>query len=249
MSIEWSRYWQHVWIIGASTGMGAELVKQLAEAGVTVTASARSADKLAAMADTYETVHALPLDVTDPAACLAAADSFDNMPDLVVFNAAIYKPMDVRNYNAERAREMMRVNYEGVINPLEPVMKAMVERKSGHIAIVGSVSGYFGLPMAAAYSPAKAALHNLAESLYPSLLKAGVAITIINPGFVKTRLTEVNKFAMPQLMEVEDAGRLMLKGLAKRKFEVIFPKPFAAIVKWLRHLPRFMAFGITKKMV
>lgn len=249
MTSSWAECWQHVWVVGGSTGIGAELVRQLADAGVQVTVSARSAEKLDALAKELATVTALPLDVTDADACAEAVSGFATVPDLVIFNAAIYSPMDVANYSAEKAREMMRVNYEGVINPLDPVMKAMVARGAGHIAIVASVSGYFGLPMAAGYSPSKAALHNLAESLYPGLKKAGVAISIVNPGFVKTRLTERNKFAMPQLLEVEDAVRRILRGLERRRFEVIFPRPFAPMIKWLRNLPRSWVFAYTKKLV
>ena len=239
--------WATAWIIGASTGMGAEAAKQLAAAGIEVTASARSADKLEAMAKEYDTMRVLPLDMADPDQCQAAVASFETLPDLVILNAAIYEPMAVKNYNAAKANEMMAVNYGGVCNLLEHIMPVMTERKAGHIAIVASINGFVGLPISAAYGPTKAALHNLAESIEAELTLASVKLSVVNPGFIKTPLTAKNKFQMPQLLTADDAASRMIKGLAKQRYEVIFPYPFAGIVKLLGDLPRGVLFWMNRK--
>jgi len=249
MKTPWSSAWSHVWVIGGSTGIGRETVEQLAKAGIRVTASARSEEALADLSDSFDSVSALPLDVTDPEACKAAVASFDTPPDLILYMAAVYAPMGARNYSAETARWMMRINYEGVCNILDPLLPVLFEAKAGHIALVASISGYFGLPMAAGYSPSKAAIHNLAESIKPELDQKGVALSVVNPGFVRTRLTDKNKFQMPQILEVDDAVNRMLSGLAKKKFEVIFPHPFASIIKGLRLLPRSWVFNYTRTLV
>lgn len=246
----WQKHWQHVWIIGASSGLGAEAAAQLARSGVRVTISARSTEALAEIAAGSPHITALPLDVSDLAACRAAVAGFDaaDLPDLVICAAAIYEPMPLKRFNAETIAHMITVNYLGVVNLLDPLMPRMVKRGRGHIALVGSISAYFGLPMAAAYSPAKAALHNLAEALRPELQKNGVDISVVNPGFVHTRLTEKNRFHMPQIMEVDDAAQRMLSGLARQRYEVLFPHPFAGFIKALRLLPRSWVFAFTRRI-
>ncbi len=248
MSKHWRGAWQHVWVIGGSTGIGAETVEQLARQNIAVTVSARSVEALQDLEARFDSVTALPLDVTDEAACRDAVAHFETLPDLVIYMAAVYAPMGLKNYDAEKARWMMTVNYAGVCNILDPLMPAMCAAGRGHIALVASISGYFGLPMAAGYSPTKAALHNLAESLKPELEKQGVAMSVVNPGFVRTRLTDKNKFQMPQILEVDDAVGRMLTGLARRKYEVIFPFPFAAIIKSLRIWPRSWVFRYTRTL-
>ena len=239
--------WKSAWIVGASSGLGAAAATQLAAMGVHVTASARSADTLKEMAAASSgTITALPLDVSDLNACKEAVAQFDTLPDLIILNAAIYDPMAMANYDAGKANHIMAVNYGGVCNMLDPIMPELTKRGSGHLAIVASINGFVGLPVSAAYGPTKAALHNLAESLYPELRLAGVDLTVVNPGFIKTRLTAKNKFNMPQLMTAEYAAMRMIKGLAKKRFEVIFPFPFANIVKLLGDLPRGILFASTK---
>ncbi len=136
-----------------------------------------------------------------------------------------------------------------MVNVLTAVLPALRQRRKGHIAWIASVAGYRGLPKAAAYGPTKAALINLAESLKPELEADGVTISVINPGFVKTPLTAQNDFEMPFLMEVDEAARRTIAGLAAGRFEVAYPTRFVAILKFARLLPYRIYFALIRSAV
>jgi short-subunit dehydrogenase len=239
--------WRVVWVTGASTGIGAEIARQLAGQGVRVAASARSAEKLAALG---ENITPFPLDVTDEAAVAATFAAIEHKMgkvDLIIAGAGTYTPASAADFQTSMFRQMYEVNYLGVINVLAAVLPVLRARRGGHVSWIASVSGYRGLPKAAAYGPTKAALINLAESLKPELDRDGVKVSVINPGFVRTPMTAVNDFEMPFLMEPVDAARATIEGLAKGKFEVAYPKPFVAILKFGRLLPYRLFFWISRK--
>ena len=239
--------WKVVWITGASTGIGRELALRLASAGAVVAVSARSADKLAEMAAINGNIRAYPLDVEDPHAAtetVALIERELGPIDLAVLNAGIWRMMAVSDFSAARAKESMGINYIGVVNTLEPVMKGMAERGRGHLALVASVAGYRGLLKGAAYAPTKAALISLAESLYPHLKRHGVDMTVICPGFVETPMTAVNTFPMPFIIPVQEAVDHIHKGLAAKKYEIVFPWKMALLMKTLRILPHRVFFWI-----
>lgn len=240
-----------VWITGASTGIGRELALRHAREGWIVAASARSVEKLTQLAAENSNIHAYPVDVTDQAAVAAAAryvESELGPIKLAVLNAGIWHPMTATNYDLTKVHESIAINYGGVVNALAPVMTAMVARGHGHIAIVASVAGYRGLPKGAAYAPTKAALICLAESLAPELKLKGVTMTVVNPGFVATPMTAVNNFPMPFLVTEKEAVDAMMTGLAKRKFEIVFPTRMAIMMKSLRLLPYSVYFWLTGKI-
>ena len=241
--------WRDAWIVGGSTGIGAEVARALAADDIPVVVSARSADRLAALAGENDRIAALALDVVDRAACESTVADMTRVPDLVILNAAVYEPMYLDTFDAEKAAWMMRVNYEGIVNVLAPLARRLADERRGHIAIVASPSGYRGLPGAAGYGPTKAALINLAESLHNELAQAGVRLSIVNPGFVRTRLTDRNDFSMPQLLEPEDAARRIIAGLKAGKWDVAFPWPFVGALKFLSILPGRVYFAITKKLI
>ncbi len=240
--------WQRVWIIGASTGIGFEIAKQLAAAGVEVAASARNVDHLAGLAH----IHPFKLDVTDAA---AVAKTFQNIGDnlgpvdLVIGAAGKYKPVFSQELSLEDFRSTLDVNYMGVINMLDAVLPAFRARRSGHVAWIASVAGYLGLPKSAAYGPTKAALINLAEGLKPELEQFNITTSVINPGFVRTPMTDGNDFPMPFLMEPVEAARRTIEGLAKGKFEIAYPTRFVLILKTLRLLPNWAFFAITRRLI
>jgi short-subunit dehydrogenase len=126
-------------------------------------------------------------------------------------------------------------------------MPLMLARRGGQIGIVGSVAGLNGLPAAVTYSSTKAALISMAESLKFDLDKAGVGISVILPGFVKTPATEGNAFPMPYIMEVADAVRALLKGLDRGTFLIAFPWQLAWTLRFLRILPSAAYFAIMKR--
>lgn len=244
--------WRVVWITGASTGIGAEVARQLAAQGVVVASSARDADKLQALAREHAGIKPYPLDVTDAAAVAAtfAQIEKDLGPiDLVIAGAGTYAPVSLEHFSPAPFRQMYEVNYLGVINVLTALLPVFRARRKGHVSWIASVAGYSGLPKAAAYGPTKAALINLAESLKPELEREGVAVSVINPGFVKTPLTAQNDFPMPYLMEVGEAARLTIAGLAAGQFEVAFPRPFVRILKIARLLPYRLYFAMVRRFI
>lgn len=241
--------WKIAWVTGASTGIGRDIVLQLAAAGVKVAASARSADKLQALGPN---VLAIALDVTDPSACRAAVDRIESELgpiDLAVLGAGTYTPVAIDDLDPARFDHMMATNYMGVVNCLAALAPNMIARRSGHLSWIASVAGYIGLPKAAAYGPTKAALINLAESLYPEMRQKGVAVSVINPGFVETPLTSQNDFEMPFLMKPEEAARRTIEGLAAGRFEVAYPRRFVAILKAMRLLPYPLFFRLIARAV
>lgn len=244
--------WKVVWITGASTGIGAEVARQLAVAGVVVATSARNADTLREAAQKNPNLRPYPLDVTDGAAVAATLAKIEaelGPIDLVIAGAGTYSPLSLDDFTPRPFRAMYEVNYLGVINVLAAVLPVFRRRKRGHISWIASVAGYRGLPKAAAYGPTKAALINLAESLKPELERDGIMVSVVNPGFVKTPLTAQNDFKMPFLMEVEEAARKSIAGLAAGRFEVAYPAPFVAILKTARLLPYRLFFALIRRLV
>jgi short-subunit dehydrogenase len=241
--------WKTVWLTGASTGIGRDVALQLARAGVKVAASARSAEALAKLSAEHVGISAFPLDVTDAAATkdVAAQVTATLGPiDLAIFNAGVWHPMSAAEYSSEKARDSMAVNYFGVTHCLAAVMPGMITRGSGHLAFVSSVAGYRGLPNSSGYSPSKAAVISLAECLKPDLARHGVKLTVINPGFVDTPMTSVNKFPMPFIIKSEDAARRIIAGLKTGRFEVAFPWQLVAMLKFARIVPYPLYFWLTR---
>jgi short-subunit dehydrogenase len=245
-----------IWITGGSTGLGREVARQYAQAGHTVCASARGAEALTRLVGECQglpgKIHAYPLDVTDVdrvAETFASIQADVGLPELVILNAGTSVPDKVQAFDRENYQRIMNINYMGVINCLEPVVPEFIARSSGQIAIVASVAGYRGLPLAAAYCASKSALIALCESLQPELAVEGINLQVVNPGFVRTPLTAKNEFSMPFLMEVEAAAASMIGGLAQGRFEVTFPKRFTWLVKFTRFLPNSVFLRLTRNLV
>lgn len=246
----------NIWITGASSGIGAELAQLYAEQGHTVFISARNEATLAGMEQASAALSgkmlALPLDVTDNESVLAA---FEQMlqrnlpPDLVVLNAGYYEPVEFSELTLEHFEMTYDVNLRGVVRCLLPALKLFAADKRGHIAIVSSVSGFRGLPKAAAYGSSKAALINMAESLKPECNAHSIKLSLVNPGFVKSKLTDRNDFSMPFILETRDAAERIVRGLESSAFEVTFPKRFTYGLKLLRILPYRVYFFITKRLL
>ncbi len=246
---DWSA--KHVWIIGASTGIGAALADLLHSRGAKVAVSARSADKLAAMATRLGKARAiaLPLDITKVETIKAAeAELIAKWGgyDLVIFMAGDYTAMRAWELDLKVAQQMIDVNWGGFLNGLSVVIPTLMKHKAGGIALVSSVAGYRGLPKSLVYGPTKAALINLAETLYLDLKDKGLDIYVINPGFVKTPMTAGNDFEMPSLITPEQAADEIEQGFAKGEFEIHFPKRFTNMLKMLRHLPYSLYFRAIK---
>lgn len=240
----------NIWIIGASTGIGRSLATELAGQGATLALSARSEDKLDALNEELGGDHyVFPFDVSDLQATKDAAkdahETFGRI-DSVINLAAIYEPSRVEDMSIEKAHQMVDVNLKGTMNIVHAVLPILKAQKKGQLALCGSVAGYRGLAGGQPYSATKAAVINFTESLkteHPEL-----DIKVINPGFVRTPLTDKNDFKMPMMIEPQDAARAIAKELQTRKFEIYFPKKFIWIMKTLRLLPAPVFFKIANKM-
>ena len=239
------------WITGASSGIGEALALRLARDGRDVAVSARNADALAALTRrATASMHAFPLDVTDATACARIVDAIEAAHgeiDLAILNAGTHEPMSADDFSLAIARRLVEVNLMGAINCLAPLLERMRARGRGQIAVVASVAGYGGLPTAAAYGATKAALINMIESLKPDCDRLGIKLQLVNPGFVKTPLTDKNDFPMPFLLPVEKAVDAFVAGLASDRFEITFPRRFALLLKLLNALPYGAYFKLVRR--
>lgn len=241
-----------VWVVGASSGIGAALAKALLQEGALVALSARRSAPLKSLAAPYgANALALPLNVSDEASWQRAYQQlcqWQRRLDHLIFCAADYQPMRAWSLNADRAAQMIDTNFKGAVYGVDTVLPDMLHRHQGGIALVASVAGYVGLPKSLIYGPTKAALINFAESLYIDLHARGIGVSVINPGFVDTPMTQSNDFHMPGLITPEKAAQAMMTGLRKGQFEVHFPRRFTAWMKLLRHLPYALQFRLLKNL-
>ncbi len=233
-----------IWLTGASSGIGEALAHQLARIPCRLAISARRGEvleKLAAeLSAENNTVRPYPLDVTDREAVPATAEKIaaDLGPiDILIANAGTYKPDDPARFDAADYDGTMRLNFSGAVYCIEAVLPSMIERRSGYIVGVSSLVGYRGLPRASAYGASKAALINFLEGLRFDLRRHNVRVSVVNPGFVKTPLTDKNDFQMPFLMPVDEAAKVMMKGMRRGKMEIYFPWQLAWIFKLMRVIP------------
>ena len=244
-----------VWITGASTGIGRELAIAMAKAGWTVAATARSADKLVELEEESKVwkgrIHAFPADVTDASRMVSTVDAIELNAGrivLAIFNAGNYWPASGDRLDVKKFTETYALNLMGHVNCLAPVIEKFKARGFGHVMMVASVSGYSGLPTAAAYGASKAAVINMCEALKFDFDAMNIRIQVVNPGFIETPLTSKNEFPMPALMPVDKAVERIVQGIAHGGFELTFPRRFTYALKFMRLLPYFLYFPLMKRM-
>ena len=239
-----------VWMIGASTGIGRATAAALHQRGAKVIVSARKVDALNNFVQQHPGSLALALDATDAAAIQAATHQLlaQGPLDCVVYCAGHYQAMRADAMDLPDMLRHLEVNYIGALKVIDAVLPALLARGSGHISLVGSVAGFRGLPQSLAYGPTKAALINLAETMYLDLHAKGIGVSIVNPGFVATPLTEGNAFDMPALLTPEQAAHAIVAGWAQGLFEIHFPKRFTLWLKLLRILPNRLFFSLVRKV-
>ena len=242
---------KRVWVIGASTGIGGETARLLLAKGARVALSARRQPELDAIAAGSPEALAVPLDIVDHASVLAARDRiFGQLQgiDLVLVVAGGYNEMRADEFDLTLANQLLDLNVRGVLNCLDAVLPTLLKQGCGGLGIVGSVAGYSGLPKALIYGPTKAAIINLCEALYLDLRPRGIAVYLINPGFVKTPLTAQNDFKMPALMSAPDAAIAFVKGLESGAFHIHFPPRFTNWLRLARLLPYRWYFALIHKV-
>ena len=233
---------QRVWLLGASSGIGAALAQALYARGARVALSARRVEALDKQIEHLDAARAcaLALDVTEPGSIVAAEHALVDRwggYDLVVMLAGDYLPQSIEDFTLASARRIIDTNLGGVYNTLAVVLPRLRAAGRGGLVLVSSVAGYRGLPRSLAYGPSKAALNNLAEALYLELHGSGIDVTLVNPGFVRTPLTAGNPFPMPAIIEPAQAADKILAGLARGAFEIHFPRRFTYAMKLLALLP------------
>ena len=240
------------WLIGASSGIGRATASLLHARGAHVIVSARNSDALNRFVQQHPGAAALALDITDAAAvqaaaaCVLAGRGLDGM----VFCAGHYKEMRAEAMDLPDMERHVQINYIGALRAIHAVLPYMLAnpRRGAFISLTGSVAGYRGLPKSLAYGPTKAALINLAQTLYLDLHDKGIAVSIINPGFVETPLTAQNNFAMPALISPEQAAMEILRGWERGAFEIHFPKRFTLWMKALELLPHRLYFYCVRRL-
>ena len=230
------------WLVGASEGLGRALAQQLSAEGAHLIMSARNADRLKSLCHELPNSRPLQMDVTDPQAVRQAAAQLRQL-DGVIYNAGAYAPMRATAWDKEAALTMCDVNFIGAMRVLGEVVPEFVRRGQGDITLVGSLAGYHGLPAAIGYGASKAALVSLAETMRFDLKGTGVVVRLVNPGFIKTRLTQKNSFKMPMLMQPEAAASRVLQAMRKSRFRTDFPAPFSWALRLFSALPDMFLYG------
>lgn len=238
-----------IWVIGASSGIGAALARELATRGAKLALSARRKEALEELKEALGNQHKIfLLDVTNAELVARTAQAIRatfGRIDRIVFLAAAYTPMKINDLDLAVVKQMIDVNLLGAFHVVHGVLPIVSEQQKSQIALCGSVAGYTGLPGGQPYSATKAGIINLAESLCAELPKT-IDIKLISPGFVKSELTDKNNFKMPMIISAEQAATHIADGLLESRFEVHFPKRFTGFLKLLRLLPYRLAFRITK---
>ncbi len=229
------------WLIGASEGLGRSLAQQLDSAGARLVLSARNTQRLEQLCARLSFARVLALDVTDSDAVRGCANRLRDV-DGVIYMVGVYTPMRSADWDGPEACKMVDVNFLGAMRVMGELVPYFVERGYGDITLIGSLAAYRGLPGAIGYGASKAALMSLAETMRFDLRGRGVTVRIVNPGFIETRLTEKNSFAMPMLMTPEAAAARVIKAMRRRRFRTDFPVPFSWYIRLLSHLPDWLIY-------
>ncbi|WP_029408495.1 SDR family oxidoreductase [Thiomicrorhabdus sp. Milos-T2] len=249
---------QRIWVVGASEGIGLELVKQLLTEEHQLVVSARNAETHTNLLDLQikhpDKLALLNCDVTQKQNLKEITDQawsvFKGL-DSWIYNAGVYKPMRLKEWDIEAFESMNQVNYLGAVYLMNHLLPLFMSEATSHKKPIWlwniSLASDFGLPYGGGYSAPKAALQNLAEALQPELQQSGIELKVINHGFVKTRLTAKNDFTMLGLMAPKEAAIKIHQALKNHRFETRFPFNLSLVLATLKRLPKSWALAITKK--
>lgn len=246
-----------VWIVGASQGIGLALSRQLLQNGFTVVASSRKATRSSELVQLQQRfnsgkLHLLDCDVSEEnlqSYCQQAWELAGGL-DYWFYNVGVYQPMSVSEWDWNSFNLMNQSNYLGAVKLMIALQRLQAQHdKPMHWIWNISLAADFGLPYGGGYSAPKAALLNLAESIAPELARQRIKLQVINHGFVKTRLTAKNRFAMPGLMEPDEAARKIVPLFGQNRFELRFPWTLSIILGTLKRLPKSWSLYISKRML
>ena len=241
-----------IWITGGGTGIGKAVAIKFANQGWNVAISGRRENILKEVEDINPNIKSFPLDVNDKGKCFEIMknikEEFGDI-DICFFSTGTWDPKKEREIDVEQIEKVFKVNFFGTLNCIKSVEDHFRNRRNGVITIVSSIAGYKGLPNSTGYGPSKAALNNLAESLYFDFGRYNVRVCLVSPGFIKTPMTDKNDFKMPFLKTPEYSADKIYNGLINsNKFEIHFPKSLTLILKFFKIIPDRLYFYLVKKM-
>ena len=226
------------WLIGASEGLGRALAHELDQLGVNLVLSARSEDRLKSLSDELrQDARVVTVDVTQATSVQEAVDAAGEI-DGLVYLAGDYDPMTAQEWDAEKAEIISDVNFMGAVRVCGRALPGILKRGNGHVVLIGSLAGYRGLPGAIGYGASKAGLIHLGETMQADLWHTDTRVQVLNPGFIKTRLTDKNEFRMPFLLDPDEAARIVCKLMHKPGFKYDFPYIFSLFFRFGRFLPQ-----------
>ena len=248
---------QRALLTGASSGIGYELAKRLAARGIEVWVAARRAELLAKLVEEIAAAggkaHALALDVArhdETHDTLLALDAQVGGIDLVIANAGLGGERGSRTVletGWAEVRDLFQVNLLGAAATLTPFIKPMVARGGGHLVGVSSLAARLPIPRGAPYGASKAGLTFLLESMDVELRPLGIPVTVVEPGFVRTAMSDqlVND-PRPFLVEVDEAARLIDLGIQRESRMIRFPWILGAVSSSTNMLPRALSAPIIR---
>jgi NAD(P)-dependent dehydrogenase (short-subunit alcohol dehydrogenase family) len=242
---------RRVWILGASSGIGAALARELAARGAQVAVSARRHTALQALAKDLPHGLALTCDASDPQQIAAVAAKLHAQwggIDMAIYAAGVWYPMDATELSAEAIDATLDINLRGAMHFAATVIPLLRQAGAGSLAFIGSVAGYRALPRAVVYGTSKAALAYFAATLHLELAPIGIGVYLVSPGFVDTPMTVSNDFPMPAIIPPEQAAKEIVAGFASGDFEIHFPKRLTRPMRWARMLPDGLYFPLVRKL-
>lgn len=230
--------WQgrRVWIIGASAGIGNAVAHNLYTQGAQLTLSARNLSSI----ETDEKLSEcqwIAMDISDTQSITSAINQLTDPVDMVMIFAGAYQAGGLVNHSQQAIQQTIATNLTGVIDCCHQLLPKLLAQGHGHLVLVGSSAAYLPMPNASVYGASKAGLRYFAQSLYTECRADDIAVSLVSPGFVKTRLTDQNSFSMPSLLSTEEASHALLSGLAKGTFDIAFPWGFILTLKLINALP------------
>jgi NAD(P)-dependent dehydrogenase (short-subunit alcohol dehydrogenase family) len=232
-------------ISGASSGLGLALARHYLQQGAVIAVFARRAELLQALSNQFpHQVHCYPLDVRDATAIQAAAHDFiarAGVPDIVIANAGVSRGT-LTEYAEDilAFQQVMDINVLGMVKTFQPFVVPMRAAKKGTVVGISSVAGFRGLPGSEAYSASKAAATSYLESLRVELRSTGIKVVTICPGYIKTPMTDVNSYAMPFIIEADDAARRFARVIAQGRSFAVIPWQMGLVGRLLKSLPNWL---------
>jgi len=232
---------KNILITGAGGGLGSALSLAYAGQGISLFLTGRNEDRLADISAACRLkgahVEMACIDVEDAGAMenfMREADKGKPL-DLVIANAGISETL--ASGEANEVTKVFSTNLYGVLNTIHPAIPLMAKRRKGQIAIISSLASFRGLPSAPAYSASKAAVRFYGEALRGVVKADGIGVSVICPGFIKTPMTDINKFPMPMLMNAEKAARTIKRRLEANPARIAFPWPLYFLMNFTGFLP------------